>query len=97
MSTNRNGTVGAGSPADERSSRLDSRIDSISENVKNFVGQGTERVDKIKHRVIDAKDQAVSRGNAVMERFTDYVRANPIKAVGIAFGAGYIGMRLFRR
>jgi hypothetical protein len=25
------------------------------------------------------------------------IKAHPIKAIGIAFGAGYVGMRLFRR
>jgi len=28
---------------------------------------------------------------------TDLIKAHPLKAVGIAFGAGYLGMRLLRR
>jgi ElaB/YqjD/DUF883 family membrane-anchored ribosome-binding protein len=61
------------------------------------VDQGSERVDHLKTRVIDAKDQAVSKGNMYLDRTSELIKANPIKAVGIAFGIGYIGMRLFRR
>lgn len=87
---NKNGTVG-------QSGNLDERLDTIKESVKGFVDQGQERVDHLKTRVIDAKDKAMSRGGEYVERATDMIRANPIKAVGLAFGIGYIGMRLFRR
>jgi ElaB/YqjD/DUF883 family membrane-anchored ribosome-binding protein len=70
---------------------------SIQDRVKVIVDQGHEKVDQIKSRVVDVKDQAVNRGNLMLDRATEYIRANPLKAVGIAFGAGYIGMRLFRR
>ena len=39
----------------------------------------------------------MTRGNAVVDKATDFIKANPLKAVGIAFGIGYVGMRLFRR
>ena len=74
-----------------------SGIDSVKDNVKNLVDQGQEKVNAIKDRVIDVKDQAVTRGNAVLDQATGFIKANPLKAVGIAFGIGYIGMRLFRR
>ncbi len=69
---------------------LEERFDSIKENVKNLVDRGRGRVSEV-------KDQAVSRGNDFLTRVTDLIRANPLKAVGIAFGVGYISMRLFRR
>ena len=69
----------------------------IKDSVKGMVDQGQERVEQIKHRVMEVKDQAVSRGNAFLDRATDYIRENPIKSVGIAFGVGYLGMRIFRR
>ena len=74
-----------------------SGLDSLKDNVKNLVDQGQEKVSAIKDRVIDVKEQAVTRGNALMDQATVYIKANPLKAVGIAFGIGYIGMRLFRR
>ena len=75
-------------------STLDNKLDSIKESVKGLVDENRQ---KIKSRVIDAKDQAMARGNLYVDRVTDMIKANPLKAVGIAFGVGYIGMRLFRR
>lgn len=69
----------------------------IQDRVKGLVDQGHEKVDQIKTRVIDVKERAVSRGNVLLDRATEFIQANPLKAVGIAFGVGYIAMRLFRR
>ena len=87
---NKNGMADADTQAGDR-------IDSIKETVKGIVDQGAQRVDAVKSRVVDIKDQAITRGNDLIERVTDMVKANPLKAVAIAFGAGYLGMRLFRR
>lgn len=82
----------------QNSSNLENdRIDDIKEKVRGFVDTAEERAEAIKARAIEVKDDAMSRGNALVERTTDMIKANPLKAVGIAFGAGYIGMRLFRR
>jgi ElaB/YqjD/DUF883 family membrane-anchored ribosome-binding protein len=83
--------------ANQGNGNADNKLGAIQDRVKGLVDQGHEKVDQIKSRVMDAKDQAVTRGSAVLDRATDFIRANPLKAVGIAFGAGYIGMRLFRR
>ncbi len=55
------------------------------------------RFEALKHRAIDAKDVAMTRGSALIARASDTIRANPLAAVGIAFGLGYLGMRLLRR
>ena len=73
------------------------KLGAIKDKVKGLVDQGEEKVDALKHKVIDVKDQAVTRGSAVLDKAETFIRANPLKAVGIAFGVGYIGMRLFRR
>lgn len=92
MNTRNGTTMGQGAGGN-----LDERLDSIKESVKGLVDRGEERVGAIKSRVMEAKDQAMTRGNAVIDQATTFIKANPLKAVGIAFGAGYIGMRLFRR
>lgn len=74
-----------------------SGMEGIKEKAKVLVDQSHEKVDQLKHRVMSAKDTAVSRGNVYMDRATTFIRANPLKAVGIAFGIGYLGMRLIRR
>ena len=73
------------------------KLGAIKDKVKGLVDQGEEKVDQIKHKVMDVKDEAVTRGSAVLDRAETLIKANPLKAVGIAFGIGYIGMRLFRR
>jgi len=76
---------------------VDEKIDSLKETVKGIVDQGAQKVDAIRHKVVEAKEQAVTRGSDVLDRASAFIKANPIKSVAIAFGAGYIGMRLFRR
>jgi len=77
--------------------RFEERVEGIKESVKGFVDKGEKRAGEIKTRVIEVKDEAMTRGNAVVDKATDFIKANPLKAVGIAFGIGYVGMRLFRR
>jgi ElaB/YqjD/DUF883 family membrane-anchored ribosome-binding protein len=75
----------------------DEKIDALKGAVKGLVDQGAQKVDAIKAKVVEAKDEAITRGGDAIERMTDLIKANPIKSVAIAFGVGYIGMRLFRR
>ena len=89
---NKNGMADADS-----SHGIDDKIDSLKDAVKSIVDQGASTVGAVKNRVVDLKDQAVTRGGDVVGRVTDLVKANPLKSVAIAFGAGYLGMRLFRR
>lgn len=72
-------------------------LDEIKDRVTHFVDEGKEKAVDLKDRAIDLKDQALERGNSLLETATDAIKANPIKAVAIAFGVGYVGMRLFRR
>ncbi|MEJ7596521.1 MAG: hypothetical protein WKG01_01320 [Kofleriaceae bacterium] len=78
-------------------SGTDTMTDNIKDKVSNLVDQGQEKASAIKDRVLEVKDQAVTRGEDVLDRAVELIKANPIKAVGLAFGVGYIGMRLFRR
>ena len=73
------------------------KLGAIKDKVKGLVDQGEEKVDQIKHKVIDVKDEAVTRGSAILDRAETFIKANPLKAVGIAFAFGYLGMRLIRR
>jgi ElaB/YqjD/DUF883 family membrane-anchored ribosome-binding protein len=93
MAMNKNGsTTGPGGQG-----TLEQRFESIKESVRGLVDRGGERAERIRNRVVEVTDQAKVRGNDVLSRTTELIRANPLKAVAIAFGLGYIGMRLFRR
>ncbi len=75
----------------------DEKLDTLKGAVKGLVDQGVQKVDALKNKVVEAKEEAITRGSNMLERMTDLIKAHPIKAVAIAFGAGYFGMRLFRR
>jgi len=90
---NKNGMTDVGSTT----RTVDERLDSIKHTVKDVVDQGAQKADAIKSRMIEAKDQVMRRGNDVLDRVVEMIKAHPLKAVGIAFATGYLGMRLFRR
>lgn len=87
---NKNGMTDVGRTVDEK-------LDSIKNAAKEVVEQGAQRADALKQRVIEAKDAAVRRSGDMLDRVSNLIQAHPLKAVGIAFATGYIGMRLFRR
>lgn len=97
MTTNRNGTGMSGMNEPNYGTNLDQKIDTLKEKAKDIVDQGSEKVEQLKTRVVEVKDQAMAKGNALLDNVTTMVRANPLKSVAIAFGVGYLGMRIFRR
>jgi len=90
---NKNGMTDVGSTT----RTVDERLDSIKHTVRDVVDQGAQKAEALKSRMIDAKDQVMRRGNDVLDRVVEMIKAHPLKAVGIAFATGYLGMRLFRR
>ena len=76
---------------------IDQKIGTLKEKARGIVEQGSERVGHLKSRVVEVKDQAMAKGNVYLDRTSELIRANPLKSVAIAFGIGFIGMRLFRR
>jgi ElaB/YqjD/DUF883 family membrane-anchored ribosome-binding protein len=97
MTTNRNGTGVTGVNEPTMSRDLDQKIESLKEKAKGFVEQGSEKVEELKSKVVEAKEQVMAKGSAFLDRATATIKANPLKSVAIAFGVGYIGMRIFRR
>lgn len=77
--------------------RMDERIGSIRDSVKNLVDRGEQRAHALKSRVAEMTDSAKTRGGDAIDRTSDLIKAHPLKAIAIAFGLGYLGMRLFRR
>jgi len=75
----------------------DEKLDTLKGAVKGLVDQGVRKVDALKNKAAEAKEEAIARGSNILERVTDLIKAHPIKAVAVAFGVGYLGMRLFRR
>jgi ElaB/YqjD/DUF883 family membrane-anchored ribosome-binding protein len=68
--------------------------DSIAESVQTLVDQGAETIDQIKTRVGEVTGEARSKSAAFIERTSDLVKQHPLKSLGIAFGIGYVAMRI---
>ena len=90
---NKNGMTDVGST----NRGVEERMESLRDTVKGLADQGAQKVEALKAKVFEAKDQAIGRGSALLDRVVEMIRSNPLKAVGIAFIAGFIGMRLVRR
>lgn len=78
-------------------STLEGRLDSLKENVRNLVDAGSERAGHLKERAIGVKDTVVENSERALDRVTTLIKAHPIAAIGIAFGVGYIAIRMIRK
>lgn len=79
------------------SHQVDEKLDSLGKLLKGLLDQSAQKVDAIKGKVVEVKDQALRRSSVAIDRMTETIKAHPLAAVGIAFGAGYVLMRLVRR
>jgi ElaB/YqjD/DUF883 family membrane-anchored ribosome-binding protein len=94
---NKNGMTDTNTASANTASKIDEKIDSLRDGMKGLVDQGAQKVETLKTKVGEVTDQALHRSSDLLARTTDLIKAHPLKAIGIAFGAGYLGMRLFRR
>lgn len=76
---------------------VDERLGSLRESVKSLVDRGEQRAHAFKSRVVEMSETARTRSTDAIDRTAELIKAHPLKAVGIAFGIGYVAMRLFRR
>ena len=69
----------------------------------NQMGEAKDAVAEVKDKVLEAKDKVLAvgdsmadRGMATADKIRAYAKANPFKAIAIAFAIGYFGMRVTR-
>ena len=75
---------------------IDGKLDTIADNLKAAVSQGADKITALKDRALELKSDASERANDAYDRTVSLIKAHPIKAVLIAFGVGYVAMRIFR-
>ena len=75
---------------------LENRLDQIKDTARKLVDDGRERADQLKHRAIDVKDEVVREGSAALDKARALIKEHPFVALGIAFGVGYIAIRMIR-
>jgi ElaB/YqjD/DUF883 family membrane-anchored ribosome-binding protein len=73
---------------------MDHLKDDIVEGMSHVVDAGRKVVTD---KAGDAKDAVISTGNRALDAAAKMIRQRPLLAVGIAFGIGYLAMRLTRR
>jgi ElaB/YqjD/DUF883 family membrane-anchored ribosome-binding protein len=76
---------------------MEHRLDSLKSSVKNLVDAGGERAGQLKNKAIDVKDMFVENGSAVLHRTGSLIKEHPLAALAIAFGVGYLVVRLVRK
>ena len=65
---------------------LETRFDGLKDNVKNLVDEAPDRAADLKQRAMSS-----------VEYVGEQIKKHPMAALGIAFGAGFLAMRLIRR
>ena len=89
MSAQNGSTISANAPAA-------SSIDNLKDGVKHLVEQGQEKAGEIKDALVGAKDKVMSTGSSFFASSRNLIVDHPFAAVGVAFGVGYVAMRIFR-
>jgi ElaB/YqjD/DUF883 family membrane-anchored ribosome-binding protein len=74
----------------------------IARNLGSNIAEGVSHMVDVSRKVVvetagDAKDAVVDRGGKALTMLTKSIRKRPLLAVGIAFGVGFIVMRMARR
>jgi ElaB/YqjD/DUF883 family membrane-anchored ribosome-binding protein len=77
------------------------KTSTLYDTTKDLASEGSDKLVKerlldVKNKVIEAKHKVVMRGNVMVEKTRTFVSARPLTAIAIAFGVGYIGMRVSR-
>lgn len=67
---------------------------SVKESVKTLVDHGGEAVDEIKSRVTEVSTEARDKAAAAYDELVKFVHEHPGKSVALAFGIGYVAMRI---
>jgi hypothetical protein len=73
---------------------LQKQINTLQKDVANIINATGSL---ITHKASDAKDLVVDTGSSAVMSFAKTIKKSPIAAVGVAFGLGYLAMRLIRR
>ena len=65
-----------------------------SEAVDHLKQKGSEAVDHLKVRVVEITDEAKTKGMDFYDRAAALIKQKPFQAIGLAFGVGYLAMRI---
>lgn len=75
---------------------VENRLAALKDSVLGLADVGSERAAEVEQTVTEAKDKAVASVDENLEALRARIVESPLAAVAIAFGIGYIAMRIFR-
>jgi ElaB/YqjD/DUF883 family membrane-anchored ribosome-binding protein len=76
---------------------LGDRVSQLKQSMRGIVEYGSDRASDIKGKLADAKDVAVGGATSVIAKTGKLIKQHPFIAIGVAFGLGYVVMRMARR
>ena len=79
------------------SASIENRLDQLKDSAKKLVDAGGERAGQLKNKAMDVKDTVVEQSSVALNRVTTLIKEHPFVALGIAFGVGYVAIRMLRK
>lgn len=72
-------------------------VDKTADVAENVDARVRETAEQVKAKTTESVDSVKAASVNAQQKVTDYVNENPMKALGIAFGAGVIATALLRK
>jgi len=72
---------------------LTKQLDHLRDHLASDIANIASSTGALVHKASGAKDLVVDRGGDVITALSKVIKKNPLAAVGIAFGIGYLAMR----
>ncbi len=69
-------------------------LEAIKDSVQTLIDHGSEAADDIKARVGDVASEAREKLDDALDQAETFIGEHPLKAMGLAFGVGYVAMRI---
>jgi len=77
--------------------RFDERFEALKQSMRHLVEAGNDTAAALKDKMIDVKDTAVSGTKSGINRVGGLIKDHPIAAVLVAFGIGFVAIKMVRR
>ncbi len=71
--------------------------EAASETYCTIRGQASEKAQEYRAKAESALEEASTRAKNMQSKTEQYIRANPLKSVGLALGVGFLLAAIFRR
>lgn len=69
-------------------------LDAIKDSVQTLIDHGSEAAGDIKARVGEVAGEAREKLDVALDKAETFIGDHPLKALGLAFGVGYVAMRI---